>query len=227
MNSMLPVAPSTLKPTAAPRTAVVRFLKDIKKAAEKTFPKWQEVLVEGIEECPLTYDTRRAIFDIHPLDDYYFAGAVALEAAKIRQLYTAPEASELLSLIAEGVDAVVARTDRVVSDLVFSIIGRIETLEADAQKKSYDQVVKVILQRIGLDHIEATAHLMTQALYRHSLGEPLALGVPNWWNTFHGKYDLAGPDAAVEQQSKAQTFVSPAVISAARRRVPRRATAFN
>ncbi|MHB1204102.1 MAG: hypothetical protein ACYCZX_00930 [Rhodospirillaceae bacterium] len=206
---------------------MARFLKDIKKAAEKTFPKWQEVLVEGIEECPLTYDTRRAIFDIHPLDDYYFAGAVALEAAKIRQLFTAPEASELLSLVAESVDRAAERTDRVVSDLVFSIIGRIETLAADGQKKSYDQAVKVILQRIGLDHIEATAHLMTQALYRHSLGEPLALGVPNWWNTFHSKYDLTRPDAAVEQQSRTPAVVSAAAMSSARRRVPRRATAFN
>ena len=223
MNSTLPVALSTSKPTAAPRTAVARFLKDIKKAAEKTFPKWQEVLVEGIEECPLTYDTRRAIFDIHPLEDYYFAGAVALEAAKVRQLFTVGEASELLSLIAEGVDAAAGRTDRAVSDLVFHIIGRIETLPADGQKKSYDQVVKAILQRLGLDQIEATTHLMTQALYRHSLGEPLALGVPNWWTAFHRKYDLANSVAAVEQQS---TVVSPGAAMPARRRVPRRATAF-
>jgi hypothetical protein len=223
MNSTLPVAPRASKPTAAPRTAVARFLKDIKKAAEKTFPKWQEVLVEGIEECPLTYDTRRAIFDIHPLDDYYFAGAVALEAAKVRQLFGAAAASEVLSLIAESVDAEAGRTDRVVSDLVFHIIGRIETVAADSQKKSYDQVVKAILQRLGLDHIEATAHLMTQALYRHRLGEPLALGVPNWWTAFHTKYDFANATQPVEQQSHAQPG-NPAVP--VRRRVPRRATAF-
>ena len=232
MNAVpISAMPHSPRPAVDPKVAVKRFLKDMKKAADKTFPRWQEILVEGIEECPLSYDTRRAIFDVHPIDDYYFAGAVALEAAKIRPLFSADEASELLSLIAEGVDAVAGRTDRAVSDLVFFIVGRIETAAAtDSQKKSYDQVVKVILQRIGLDTIEATAHLMTQALYRHVLGEPLARGVPNWWSTFHAKYALARPDQGMEPQSKVPgAKVKAGIIAAqdaARRRPPRRAQLF-
>lgn len=225
MNAVPLSAPShNPKPQAEAQVAVRRFLKDMRKAAEKTFPPWLETLTEGVEECPLTYDSRRAIFDIHPLDDYYFAGAVALQAAKIRQLFPAAEADELLGLIAETVDAAADRTDRAVSDLVFFIIGRIETVAAaDSQKKSYDQVVKVILQRLGLDQIEATGHLVTQPLFRHALGEPLALGIPDWWTRFHAKYKLAPPAAAVDPQSK---IVNMAAASKSLRRPPRRATAF-
>ncbi len=227
MNAVpMSATPYRPRPEIDPKVAVSRFLKDIKKAADKTFPRWQDILVEGIEECPLSYDMRRTIFDIHPIDDYYFAGAVALEAAKIRPLFPAEDASELLSLIAEGVDVMAGRTDRAVSDLVFFIIGRIETAAAaDSQKKAYDQVVKVILQRIGLDSIEATAHLVTQALYRHALGEPLALGVPNWWTAFHAKYVIARPGHGLEPQSKVKAGIA-AAQDAVRRRPPRRAQAF-
>ena len=76
-----------LRPQALPSVAVARFLKDMKTAAEKTFSSWHKTLVEGLEECALTSDTRFALLKLHPLDDYYFAAAVALEAAKIRQLF--------------------------------------------------------------------------------------------------------------------------------------------
>lgn len=224
LNNVPLSAPSyNPKPQAEARTAVKRFLADMKKAAAKTFPQWEETLTEGIGECSLTYDNRRAIFDIHPIDDYYFAGAVALQAARIRPLFPAPEADELLSLIADTVDAAADRTDRVVSDLVFFIVGRIETVAAaDCHKKAYDQVVKVILQRLGLDGIEATGHLVTQPLFRHALGEPLALGIPDWWTRFHSKYALAQP-SAVALESK---VVNIAAASKTLRRPPRRAAVF-
>lgn len=84
------------------------------------------------------------------------------------------------------------RGGRVVSDRVFFHIGRVEVATAiDQQKMPYDQVVKVILQRLGIDKIEATEHLMTEILYRHSLGQPLALEVPHWWTNFQKKCRLA------------------------------------
>ncbi len=228
LNSIPLSAPSlTPKPQAQPEAAVKRFLADTRRAAAKTFPRWQEILSEGIADCLLSYDERRAVFDIHPIDDYYFAGAVALQAARIRPLFPAEESGEVLSLIADTVDAAAERTDRVVSDLVFFIIGRIETVAAaDSDKKAYDQAVKVILQRLGLDTVEGTAHLMTQPLFRHALGEPLALGIPDWWVRFHGKYVLARPGApgAVGPQAK---IVDMAVASKSlRRRPPRRAAVF-
>lgn len=180
------------KPVIAPQKAVAGFLKDMNKVAQRTFPAWHETLAAGIEECALAYDQRRAVLEVHPLDDYYFAGIVALEAAKLRALFAPDEAAELLSQLGEQVDAVTERGDRVVSDLVFFIMGRVEiAAAADPQKMPYDQVVKAILQRLGIGKIEATAHLMTEILYRHSLGEPLALEVPHWWANFQRKYRLA------------------------------------
>ncbi|MBX7199568.1 MAG: hypothetical protein K1X51_09345 [Rhodospirillaceae bacterium] len=224
MNAVpMSASPYNPKPQAEPRVAVARFLKDMRKAAANTFPAWLETLTEGIEECLLTHDHRRSILEIHPLDDYYFAGAVALQAAKIWRLFPPAAADELLGLIAETVDAAADRTDRVVSDLVFLSIGCIETAAAtDSQKMAYDQVVKVILRRLGIDGIEATAHLMTLPQFRHPLGEPLALGIPDWWTLFHGKYALARTQ--VEPQSKVVDMAAAA--KAVRKRPPRRATAF-
>ncbi len=218
----------TAKPVFTAHKAVERFLSEMATVAKRTFPRWHATLAEGIEGCPIDAETRRGVLDVHPLDDYYFAGVVALEAAKVRQLFTPEEASELLSQIGEQVDVAAGRKDRVVSDLVFFIVGRVETMMSlDQQKMPYDQVVKAILQRIGIDKVEATEHLMTEALYRHTLGEPLALGVPDWWNTYRKKYSLslkanAVPIAAADMMTVADM---PNVIPM-RRRQPRRAVAF-
>lgn len=182
---------TVVKPIVAPEIAVTRFLKHMATAADKTFPMWEKTLLEGLEECALGYDLRHALIEVHPLDDYYYAGTVALEAAKIRRLFAPDEASELLSLIAEHVDAAAGRTDRVVSDLVFFIIGRLEqAASVDKQKMPHDEVVKALLQKLGIDRTEKTRHLMRTVLYRHALGEPLALGVPQWWQLFRTKYAL-------------------------------------
>ncbi len=184
---------TVMKPTVEPKVAVTRFLKHMAAAAGKTFPAWEKTLLEGLDECALTYDLRHALIEVHPLDDYYFAGTVALEAAKIRRLFAPDEASELLSLIAEQVDAAADRSDRLVSDLVFFIIGRLEqAANVDKQKTPHDEVVKALLQKLGVDRTEKTMHLMRTVLYRHELGEPLALGVPQWWQLFRAKYALTG-----------------------------------
>jgi hypothetical protein len=209
-----------------PKAAVTRFLADMAKVAKRTYPAWHETLTDGIKDCPLSYDQRRAVLEIHPLDDYYFAGVVALEVSKIRQYFPHDEASELLSLIAEQIDALANRTDRVVSDLAFFIASRIELARGiDKQKMPYDQVVKAILQRLGIDKIEATQHLMTETVYRHMLGEPL--GVPEWWKNFRAKYkintdDVEKPAATIVQ---AITVTKPAPATPEPRK-PRRAVVF-
>ncbi|MBY0511528.1 MAG: hypothetical protein K2P94_15420 [Rhodospirillaceae bacterium] len=216
----------SLKPTVEPKKAVARFLKDMAAVAKRSFPAWQKTLTAGIEDCPLNYDQRRGIFEIHPLDDYYFAGVVALEAAKIRALFAPDEASELLSQLAEQIDTAAERTDRTVSDFAFFIISRIELVGGiDKSKMPYDQVVKVILQRLGVDKIEATQHLMTQTLYRHTLGEPLALGVPQWWKAFRAKYSLDGDIAHAPKEIRIES-AKPAKPSPPPK-IPRRAVAFN
>jgi hypothetical protein len=216
----------SLKPTIEPKVAVAGFLKAMLKAAAPVFPAWQKTLKAGIEDCPLNYDQRRAVLEVHPLDDYYFAGVVALEAVRIRALYAPDEAAELMSLLAEQVDARADRSDRVVSDLVFFIVSRLELAASiDKSKLPHDQVVKVILQRLGVDKIETTSHLMTHTLYRHSLGEPLALGMKEWWKAFQKKYALAGNIEPAPPEITVEIGKSPPRPQPAAPK-PRRAAAF-
>lgn len=223
-------ASTSSKPQVEPKAAVTRFLSDMSTAAERTFPAWHETLMAGIEDCALGYDDKRAVVEVHPLDDYYFAGVVALEASKIRQMFSAKDAEALLSLIGEQTDATANRNDRAVSDLIFSIVGKVDlAMNAGGQKMPYDQVVKAILLRLGIDKVEATEHLMSDALYRHTLGEPLALGIPHWWQTFKSKYCLGDEvlenDPQVEA-AKPQPLAAARNTTAPRRKPPRRAAAF-
>jgi len=216
------------KPVIEPKVAISAFLKDMTKAAKRSFPAWEKTLVAGLEDCPLSYDQRRSVLEIHPLDDYYLAGVIALEAANIRVLFAPDEASELLGVLAEQVDAAAERTDRMVSDLVFLIINRIELVRGiDKEKMPYDQVVKAILQRLGVDKIETTSHLLTETLYRHTLGEPLALGVPHWWKQFRSKYKITGDIEPAPAEIRVETIPRTAAIapSTPAPRKPRRAIA--
>ncbi|MGE4061746.1 MAG: hypothetical protein AB7E79_00100 [Rhodospirillaceae bacterium] len=210
------IGATAVKPVVEAKAAVERFLETMEGAAKKTFPAWQKKLIEGLDDCDLSYDVQHALIDGHPIDDYYYAGAVALEAAKIRRLFAPDEASELLSLIGEQVDAAAGRSDRLVSDLTFFIIGRLDQAAlVDKHKLPHDQVVKALLQKLGIDRTEETMHLMREVLYRHELGEPLALGVPQWWQLFRSKYSLAGkPETA--------PMSSPAFAAAEQRIKPRR-----
>lgn len=198
-----------VKPVVAAEAAVALFLDQMMVAARKTFPAWQKKLIEGLDDCALSFDTQYALIDAHPLDDYYFAGAVALEAVKIRRLFAPDEASELLSLVAERVDATAGRTDRLVSDLVFFIIGRLEqAARADNYQLPHDEVVKALLQKLGVDRTEETVHLMRAVLYRHELGEPLALGVPQWWQLFRSRHTLAQQPSVSELSPAARKMRS-------------------
>ena len=215
------------------KLAVSYFLAEMRNAAARTYPIWSKLLDGAFAECALNFDERRGLFDIHPIDDYYFAGVVALECARMRGFYSVSESSEILSEVGEQVDAAAGRQDRVVSDLVFYILGRIELGSGlERMKAPYDKVVKAILQQMGVYEIESTRALMSDKALRHSLGEPLALGVPQWWKAFRSQFTLYWPtpeELESEQVSSAEGPAAPAPSAAtipfrARRR--RRAVAF-
>jgi hypothetical protein len=215
------------------KLAVSYFLAEMRSAAARTYPIWSKLLDGAFAECALNFDERRGLFDIHPIDDYYFAGVVALECARMRGFYSVSESSEILSEVGEQVDAAAGRQDRVVSDLVFYILGRIELVSGlERMKAPYDKVVKAILQQMGVHEIESTQALMNDKALRHSLGEPLALGVPQWWKAFRSQFTLYWPtpeELESEQESSAEDTAAPAPSAAAvpfRARRRRRAVAF-
>ena len=188
------------------RLAVTYFLAEMLAAASRTYPIWKKLLDGAFAECSLSFDERRTLFEMHPIDDFYFAGVVALECARMRGHYGPLEASEILGEVGEQVDAVAGRQDRVVSDLVFHILGKIELGAGVGRMKApYDKVVKAILQQMGVLENEITSAQMRDKALRHVLGEPLALGVPQWWKAFQAQFRLYWPTAeerAAEQPSQ-------------------------
>ncbi len=213
--------PSSKLPVA-PQKAVSAFLKEMSKVAKRTFPAWQNTLTAGLDDCPLTFDQRRAVFEVHALDDYYFAAVVALGASRLRALFSTEEADELFAVLGDQVDAAAGRKDRIVSDLLFQIVARIERMVTpESQKTPHDQAVRVILEHLGINQLETTRHLMTHTLYRHTLGEPLALGVPQWWSGFVNKYALAPSEQPATSSSNLKLPKPPT-----RRRSPRGVVAF-
>lgn len=173
------------------KDAVSHFLNAMLGVSARLYPGWQKLVNDALAECELTFDERRNLFEMHPVDDYFFAAVVALETAKLRGLYTPEEATELLGEIGAQVDAKAGRTDRVVSDLVFLMLGRIGLgAGMERMKAPYDKAVKTVLQHLGVGKIASTRKLLGDVALRHMLGEPLALGVPQWWKSFKAQFKI-------------------------------------
>ena len=187
--------------TCEPATAVQHFLAAMSKAATTTFPAWHDVLKSAIDERKLPYDIRRAAFEIQPVADYHLAGVVGLEAARIRALFPTEIAHELLAQIAGTVDALAQRSDRLVSAVVFDVIGDVSLLQSWQHRLPHDEVVRIILERMGWTGMPEMQPLFGDILFRHQLGEPLARGVPQWWAAFDKKFVIAKAGAAPIQQA--------------------------
>jgi hypothetical protein len=143
------------------------------------------MLDAGLEDSKLNYDERRAFFDRLPVEDYYFAGVVAMEAVRVRNLFTPEETDAIMGEIGAQVDTAAGRHDRIVSELLFEIVSRINLAAgADLLKMPYDRVTKAVLVALGIRDDERTEQLLFDKVFRHTLGEPLALGFRNWWAAF-------------------------------------------
>ena len=209
------------------KEAVAHFLTAMMGVSARLYPAWLKILNDALAECSLDFDERRNLFEMHPLDDYFFAAVVALETAKLRGLYTPLEAAELLSEIGEQVDAKADRTDRVVSDLVFLMLGRIDLgAGMERMKAPYDKAVKTVLQHLGIGKIAATRKLLGDVGLRHMLGEPLALGVPQWWKAFQVKFRIYWSEPEPVYMEEDEVGPVTEAPTPTRRKLRRRAVAF-
>lgn len=178
--------------------AIERFLASMAVAAQTSFPEWRQRLTEGLAECyPDDADALQPLLDGKPLDDFYFAGVVGMEAARIRSYFAPDAASALLASLAMQVDDAAGRRDRVVSDLVFFTVGRID-LETgiERMRMPYDLVVLMLLEKIGIGANASTRPLLFDFVFKHNLGEPLARGVPAWWKNFAETFAIEGAEPA-------------------------------
>lgn len=177
--------------------AVKQFLGNILGVTARMYPAWLKTIRDGLTEYN-SGDNRQTDIDAqYPLDDFFFAGFVALEASRIPALYEHAEADLLFSTIADQLDVVANRHDRVVSDLFFEIIARLNLMQAvPTEKRPYDKVVKVILKRLGFDATDAGKTLLADKAFRQLLAEPFALHAPQWWEKFKTQFVLYAPKTA-------------------------------
>lgn len=189
-NALPPIDP--LLPIA-PKAAIAKFLVDMRLTSERRWRPWNKALTEALVECALPLQARRLILDMHPVEDYFFAGMTALQACRIREMYPFSVAEALMRELALQIDPAVGRDDSAVSNLVFIILGRIRKARANENFRDHDQAVEVILERIGVGLNSATAAIMDSLPMRHRLAEPLALAAPLWWDSFTGIYAVDAP----------------------------------
>lgn len=184
LDPLLPITPAT---------AIAKFLVDMRILSERAWRPWHKALTGALMECALPLQARRMILDLHPVEDYFFAGMVALQAARIRDLYPFAAAEALMRELALQADAAVGRGDNTVTSLAFIILGRIRKARAAENFRDHDQVVEAILERMGVGRDSATATIMDSLPVRHKLAEPLALAGPLWWDSFVTIYAVDTP----------------------------------
>jgi hypothetical protein len=204
--------------------AVKQFLGNVLGVTARTYPSWLKVIESSLAELNST-DNRRTSIDTHyPVDDFFYAGFVALEAAKIPGLYESADVDVLFSTIADQLDRVANRQDRLVSDLFFEIIARLNLLQAEAtQKQPYDKVVKVILKRLDFDKTDSGKMLLMDKGFRQLLAEPFALYAPQWWEKFKANFILYQPKQTEDTTEKEQEALANLVRNTeAGRKEPKR-----
>lgn len=185
-----------------PADAIAAFLVDMEAAAKSSFPLWQERLTTGVTDAfAPDREAAQALLDRRPIEDLYLAGVIGMEAARIRRNLEPDCANALLAELAGQVDWRSRRPDRLMSDFVFFVMGRID-LEAGVElmRMPHDLVVSMLLDKIGLNADEHTRPLLADVVFRHNLGEPLARGVPQWWTIFASRFSITvhGKNAPAE-----------------------------
>lgn len=186
-----------------PNKVIRMFLADMADAAKKTYPLWRERLSQGLSETAGENNATVAeLFAYRPVEDFYFAGVVGMEAARMSQYLPAATRTKLLTALSDQVDAAAGRQDRIVSDLVFTLIGRIEAETGlERMRMPYDLTVQVLLERLGIADNEATRPLLQDLLVLHNLGEPLARFIPAWWKRHAAKFESVGAVSATPKST--------------------------
>ncbi len=126
---------STHSHTVTPRQAVKRFLYDVIDVVEKTYPIWEKRLSDFLEETAMDFEERKRVFEIQPVQHFFYAVLVGMEASRIRSLFPSEIAEELLAEINELIDDIGGRTDQLISDLVFDMIHRLQVVDVVKPKK--------------------------------------------------------------------------------------------
>jgi hypothetical protein len=172
----------------APDAAVEKFLVDMRLTAERSYGPWMEVLQSGFAKTTLSAADRRDLLKPHPLEDYFYAGLIGLQAGAVRESFTPDIAEALLRQVALKVDEATGRSDRIISNMVFIIFGRIrKNGDLGLRVAPQDVVTDVILERLAIDRMKGTRQLMNDPAFRRALNAPFTKRAI-WWNAFQAIY---------------------------------------
>jgi hypothetical protein len=187
----------------APEAAVQKFLVDMRLAGERSYRSWKQALDDGFAKTSFSPADRLALLKPHPLEDYFFAALIGLQAATVRESFTPTVAEALLRQVALQVDEAAGRSDRIVSNMVFIIFGRIrKNKDLGRDVPPSEVVTDVILERLAIDRMKATRHLMSDAAYRESLRAPVDTR-EIWWRAFADLYTVNAQPQAYARRARA------------------------
>src|SRR6202012_5193562 len=106
----------------------------------------------------------RQFLERQPLEDFFFAGVVAVNAFRIREFYPALVCEALMRELAFQIDPGVRRSDSKIPNLAFIILGRIRKAHDAENFCDHDQAVETILERAGIPQHAAAATIMTDLM---------------------------------------------------------------
>ncbi len=175
------------KSFVAPKEAVAWFLRDMADVSGY-------IGVENGVRSPLAaYALFRPV--LTEPDPWYFAGVVALEAAKICDVFETEQADEILRLVFGTMDSVIGRDDTDSSSLAILIMGRLGMGSLIMHRKVPDNLLaKVMIILLG--SAESAASLMPDDTAHEKIRKALKLGTPVWWTMFGRRYELSNAAAA-------------------------------
>lgn len=180
------------KSFVAPKEAVAWFLRDMADVSGY-------IGVETGVRSPLAaYALFRPV--LTEPDPWYFAGVVALEAAKICDVFETEQADEILRLVFGTMDNVIGRGDTDSSSLAILIMGRLGMGSLIMHRKVPDNLLAKVMM-ILLGSAESAAPLMPDDTAHEKIRKALKLGTPVWWAMFARRYELS--DVAAEETAAA------------------------
>jgi len=169
------------KTYVSPGDAAARFLRDMAEVSGYAVTAW----APGQYLSP--YATYRPILTAP--DPWYLAGIVALEAAKICDLFEPDEADEVLREVFERIDRVAGRDDDAVSKLAFLIMGRLGMGAILLHRRVPDNLLSKVMM-ILLGSASAAAPHMPSPTAHEQVRAALKLGQPVWWMMFNRRFTL-------------------------------------
>jgi hypothetical protein len=122
-------------------------------------------------------------------DPWYYTGTVALEAAKICDLFEPEESDALLRDVFDQINDVIDRKDTDVSTLAFLLLGRLGLGAVLMRRKVPDDMLgQIMMILVGSE--SAAAPLMPSPETHRQLRYALKFGPPVWWSMFKRHYHV-------------------------------------